>query len=116
MSRQVRRSRKFWAQIVAEFDATEDVSKTAFCAHHGVSISTFSRWYRRLRAAHPQEMMATQGSAFVEVERTSRKGGAWDVAPPTETIMECGRFRLRLETLPDPAWLAELIRTTQGDF
>ena len=116
MDARVRRSREEWAELAAEFEAAQGVSKTAFCAQRGVPVSSFTRWYRKLRTTQPQMIKAVKESPFVEVERLKPIGRGWETDSVSDTIIECGRFRLRLDSLPDPVWLAELIRTTQGDF
>ncbi len=116
MVEQVKRPSAFWNQLIAEFEARADgISQTAFCDHHDVPYTTF---YRRRKKFLAKAMTTTkaQASPFIEIE-LSAKPAASDVrATPTPMILEYKAFRLRMEVLPDAAWLAELLVRTQEAF
>ena len=106
MDVRVRRSRDQWAKLAAQFEAVQGISKTAFRAERDVPLSSFTYWYRELRTTQPPMVEAVKGSPFVEVERLKPTSRGWESGSTCETIMECGRFRLRLDSLsasPTPA-------------
>ncbi len=60
-SRRPRRSRTYWARMVAE-QAGSELSAEAFCAQRKLSLRTFTRWKRKLEGSVPAPT-----SAFVEL-------------------------------------------------
>lgn len=90
--RRVRRGEAQWRALVGEFEASGD-SRRGFCARHGISISTFDLWRKRLGSA-ASKAAASPGAGdglFVELRAPraelargcdasrSAAPGAWEV-------------------------------------
>jgi transposase-like protein len=86
--RRVRRSAAQWRTLVAAFEQS-GVSRRAFCARHGVSVSTFDWWRKRL-GTEPRclPVARADGNAlFVELSAplvagasdATRAAPAWDL-------------------------------------
>ena len=112
MAKQERRSREFWVHLVAQYESSPSMSQREFCTRHKVSYWTFRNWRSQQRRAQAMERSSRSvtASSFVENER----GPSPSHASTTLAVMDCGRFRVCFEELPNPAWLAELIVHTQG--
>lgn len=76
----------FWRDQVRSF-ARFNGSQTAFCRHHGLSVSTFQYWYRKFHQTD-REVQIIEPSPFIEVQVES---------PPSK------------HNMPDAKWVAELI-------
>lgn len=77
---------KFWRDQVRLF-ASFNGSQTAFCRHHGLSVSTFQYWHRKFHQTD-REVQIVDPSPFIEVQVESA---------PSRPKM------------PDAKWVAELI-------
>ena len=99
MSQQLGRGRAYWTPIVEAFLDEPDISQREFCRNRGVSYRNFGRWLRKLRAE--REKPGSLERQFVEVELPS---------PPSAPLVrvQLGRVTVDFETLPPPAWIAEL--------
>ena len=72
----------------------------AYCAEHGLKVSTFDGWRRKGK------------SEVMLVPLTVREGSADAMAPAGASIVVCCRNGIRLELGSDVAatWLADLLR------
>ncbi len=57
-----RRSAAEWRQLI-EAQAASGLSRRAFCERHGLAVSTFGYWKRKLRQAGPALEAEGQGQA-----------------------------------------------------
>jgi transposase-like protein len=106
MVSKTRKGRTFWTPLVAEFKQTSGVTQAAFAKSHSVHPGTLRKWIYKLRdEQRPAD--ASLPVRFVEVE-----------VPPAESAEQItvalGGVLVHLERLPEPAWLAELVRHTTG--
>lgn len=99
MSQQTGRGRAYWTPLVHAFLDAPDISQRDFCRRRGISYRNFGRWLRKLRAE--REQPASLERRFLEVELPAR---------PTAPLVrvQIGRVSVDFETLPPPAWIAEL--------
>ena len=98
-----RRGRSWWAAQVAA-QARSGLSQRAFCEARGVSLSSFARWRKRLQVEdEPRELAVVEEPVrFVEVELP--------VQPAKPLVrVSLGAVTVDFETLPPPAWVAELV-------
>ena len=107
----VREGRTFWTGLVEEFERTEGLSQLQFARLHGVKCSTFRHWLYTLRKERRSEQGEMVPVRFVEITPRELPG---TLPKPSAAIVELGGLRLILETLPDPAWLAELAFLSKG--
>ena len=80
-----RRSTREWRALMGLY-ATSAETRKQFCARHGVALSTFAWWRRRLRQGTPTVVAARSAAAapanalFVEIEPpTHALSPAWDM-------------------------------------
>ena len=92
-----RRSASEWRALMGLYANSAETRKQ-FCARHGVALSTFAWWRRRLRQKAPTAVVARAAAApahalFVEIEQpTHALSPAWDM----ELELGAGMFlRLR---------------------
>jgi hypothetical protein len=99
MSQQTGRGRAYWAPLVEAYHSHPEVSQREFCRRRGISYRNFGRWLRKLRAERDQPGSVER--RFVEIELP---------AQPTAPLVrvQLGRVTVDFETLPPPAWIAEL--------
>ena len=71
--RRVRRSTGEWREIFERFDHS-GVTREAFCAEHGIVLSSFIRWRKKLQTAP----MAVPEPVFVELTG-KREAAPWEV-------------------------------------
>lgn len=84
--RRVRRSEAQWCALVGAF-AKSGTSRRAFCVQHGVALSTFDWWRKRLGAQPPAGGLGRNTEAlFVELTApgelataSKRVAPVWDV-------------------------------------
>ena len=74
--RRVRRSEAEWRELFARYDQSGQ-AREQFCAEQGVVLSSFTRWWQKLRAASRNPLAAAQEAVFVEL--TSEAAPHWDV-------------------------------------
>ena len=73
-------------ELIAEFE-TSGESQVGFCRGHGLALSTFLYWRRRIRGAS----QAGARSAFVELQVVSGKAGAGvEIALPGGAVAKIG--------------------------
>ena len=85
-SRRARRTAAQWRKLVERFDRSGQ-SRGNFCATHGLALSTFDRWRRKLGEAQAAADDAHHESLFVELTNatesagsgTAAGAGAWEV-------------------------------------
>ena len=93
--------RSWWsAQIEAQ--AASGLTQTQFCAQQGLALSTFSHWKHRLRDEDEPShtVVAVRAPSFIEVELPSNS------VPVARVIL--GSVTVEFESVPPPAWVAEL--------
>lgn len=87
-----RRSPAQWRDLVEAFSRDGGTRKD-FCARHGVALSTFDWWQRRLReeamAASPADR-GSSGSLFVELSAPVQPAPIAATAPPWDVELELG--------------------------
>ena len=88
--RRVRRSESEWREIFGRFDQSP-LTREAFCAEHGIVLSSFIRWRKKLRAGVGSSPVAAYEPVFVELT-PKREASPWEV----ELELGAGvRLRLR---------------------
>jgi len=75
--RRVRRSEGEWRELFARFDES-GVTREAFCAEHGIVLSSFIRWRKKLRPGVPSLPAASHDPVFVELT-SKREASPWEV-------------------------------------
>jgi putative transposase len=88
--RRPRRSRTYWARMVAEH-AASDLSASAFCSQRKLTLKTFMRWKRKLAAP-----AAPSSPGFIELPVPA--GSEARATPGWELELDLGdgvRVRLR---------------------
>ena len=75
--RRVRRSEDEWRELFARFDQSGQ-TREAFCAEHGIVLSSFIRWRKKLRPGVRTTPMAAPDPVFVELT-SKREAVHWDV-------------------------------------
>jgi len=78
-----RRSASEWHALMGLYSSSAE-TRQQFCARHGVALSTFAWWRRRLRQQGPTPLAARSSTPtqalFVELEPPSRAlSPAWDM-------------------------------------
>ena len=94
-----RRGREFWQRLFDEYERRpKGLTQAEFARKHGVNLGTLQSWLYRLR--RDQKAMARVESTprFIEIEAP--------VAPLVR--VRVGAVCVDFETLPPPAWVAEL--------
>ena len=97
-----RQGRRYWQSVVSKFDKSE-LSQSAFCAAHGVTLGTFRWWLYRLRREG-----ASTAPKFVEVI-------AGTSASSQACVVTIGKAELRFETAPDARYLGAVLRAAGGE-
>ena len=95
------KGRSWWSAQLAAWRSS-GLSQRAFCERRGINQSTFSKWRRRLakEAACRTALIAPQEPRFIAV----------DLPVPEKPLVRVslGAVTVDFETLPPPAWVAEL--------
>jgi hypothetical protein len=104
-----RKSREFWIDLVTTFERLDGVTREEFAKEHEVNFKTFENWIYKLRNERTTKNI-DMPVRFVEVTSESYR-------PPQSSgaMLETNAFRLHFETLPQPGWLADLMRQTMGN-
>lgn len=101
--RRMRRMERSWwaAQVAAQMRS--GLSQRAYCEERGVSLSSFARWRKRLEreGSHAELAVVEEPVRFVEVELPVQ-------AEKPLVRVSLGAVTVDFETLPPPAWVAEL--------
>ena len=71
----VRRSEAQWHELFARFDESAQTHDT-FCAEQDVVLSSFIRWWKKLRQSRRSQAAVGQNPVFVEL--TSEHEPRWD--------------------------------------
>ncbi len=81
--RQICRSPSQWCELFARFEQSGQ-TRVQFCAEHGLRLSTFDRWRRRLRQDGSVAREPSDEALFVEVAQNApaRSMVSWDVELP----------------------------------
>ena len=74
--RRVRRSEAQWRELFARFDESAQ-SRERFCAERDVVVSSFIRWWKKLRQSPRSQAAGVQDPVFVELP--SEHEPRWDV-------------------------------------
>ena len=106
MASKTGKGRTFWTPVVAEFEQTSGLTQAAFARTKGVHPGTLGKWIYKLRDER-RKATSSLPVRFVEVEPPP-------CADTAQVRLEVGGVRLHLDRLPEPAWLAELVRQSQG--
>ena len=91
--------RNDWEPIIEEYLAAPTPTHREFTEPRGLKLRTFRRWLLRLRRER-QGAIVKRTSEFVEVELPQ-------VSVPLVRVA-VGDVSVEFETLPPPAWVAEL--------
>ena len=75
--RRIQRSESEWRELFTRFDQSGQ-TREAFCAEHGVVLSSFIRWRRKLRPSARRPPAVVQERVFVELA-SKREAPHWDV-------------------------------------
>ena len=75
--RRVRRSESEWCEIFAQFDQSA-LTPEAYCAEHGIVLSSFIRWRKKLCARVGAAQVAAHEPVFVELT-PKREASPWEV-------------------------------------
>jgi hypothetical protein len=75
--RRVRRSAGEWRELFARFDHS-GLTREAFCAEHGIVLSSFIRWRKKLRPGACPAPVAAPEPVFVELT-SKRETSPWEV-------------------------------------
>ena len=75
--RRVRRSESEWRELFARFEQSGQTGE-AFCAEHGIVLSSFLRWRKKLRPSARIAPMAAHEPLFVELT-SKREAAHWEV-------------------------------------
>ena len=78
--RRARRSRDQWRELLRRFEHSGQ-SGEDFCREHGLTLSRFAHWRRRLAEPASGRGAVTGSPLFVELgpPQTGASGGSWDV-------------------------------------
>ena len=94
----------YWRQVISEFEAS-GLSQAAFIAERGLKKTTFSKWWRRFRAAPRGPGGRRPGAVrLLEVEVVTEP-------PPPSHMLELSwptGCSLRFEVGADPNYVADL--------
>lgn len=99
-----RRGAAEWRGWLARYERS-GLSQKAFCARHGLALSTLTYWRRRERAR-----AAEHSTSFVEVSQPAVAAVPSSMADTGVLIELPGGVRLELSRDTDPKWLAALLR------
>lgn len=98
-TRAARRSPAQWRSLVEAFARSGETRKQ-FCARHGVALSTFDWWQRRLRGEHLRTA-GVIGSPALFVELSGQAAAVTPSASPWDIEIELGcGVVLRLRRTP----------------
>ena len=112
MARQRRRTREQWIEIVEGY-VQSDQTQQRYAHRRGVSVSSLQYWLKKLRDERfrkaTSEMTMCSPVEFVEVFQA---GTSTHQGEGSRVTLHSSGFSLEFETLPHPAWVAELISET----
>jgi transposase-like protein len=118
MKKTKRRSRAYWARLVAEYEQSPG-SKSEFAAHHNVNAGTFEWWFYRLRRERRESSLANPDVRLVEVSlpptRVERSPETipFAVSGRIEAVLPSG-ISLRFDTNVSPFYAGELLATIES--
>jgi len=77
-STKIRRTRRQWQTIVAEFEQS-GLSAQAFCQQHAVAYSSFAKWRSLLKHQNADDL--SHGISFIELPESSARldNSAWRI-------------------------------------
>jgi hypothetical protein len=89
----------------------EGISTIEYAKQHALAAKSLYRWQRKLNATATVTASPSHGEAFVALRVANPVVGQ----PLTRcTLMLGSSLRLEMATLPEPDWLAALVRAAQG--
>lgn len=96
------RDRTFWEPIVDEYERVrESVTHKEFAARHGVAVGSFQAWLYELRQEREALSLESEPVEFVDLDVPAEM-----LAPLVRVCI--GDVAVEFDTLPPPAWIAEL--------
>ncbi len=99
-----RRGATEWRRWLARYERS-GLSQKAFCARHGLALSTLTYWRRRDR-----NRAAEHSASFVEVPQSAVAAVPSSIALAGVLIELPSGVRFELSQATDPKWLAALLR------
>ena len=99
-----RRGATEWRRWLARYERS-GLSQKAFCARHGLALSTLTYWRRRER-----NRAAEQSASFVEVPQSAVSAVPSSMALAGILIELPSGVRFELSRATDAKWLAALLR------
>jgi len=99
-----RRGAAEWRRWLSRY-ARSSLSQKAFCARHGLALSTLTYWRGRER-----NRVSGQPASFVEVPQSAMVTVPSPMADTGVLIELPGGVRLEVSQATDPKWLAALLR------
>ena len=100
----------FWIEHIAAIKR-EAISTSAYAKRHKIAVKSLYYWQRKLNAAASPQGGTSQPKAFVALRVSEPVVGQ---GPASCTLVLESGMRLEMSALPGPAWLAALVRATQG--
>jgi hypothetical protein len=92
------RPRSEWFQLV-QAQGESGLSQSEFARRHGIEVASLGRW----RTVFATATAAPSDQSFVEVTVPTATAQAW-------MTLHFGAASLALSSMPDPQWLAALMR------
>jgi len=87
---------KFWQQHLQEWE-TSDLSQSAYCRKHALSLTNFGYWRKRFKSATPTKIIpVVRETSVAGVQLRSPSG--WQIALPANLPLES--LRQLMATLP----------------
>lgn len=100
-----------WTALLHQWERSGQTVK-AFAERHGVNVSTFYAWRKRLAPSAPSTTLALVAPRFVELQATAAAPAARSRAP-FELLLRNGRL-LRIPVEFDEGALAKLLVVVEG--
>lgn len=95
-----RRTREQWRELVEEFEGT-DLTHREFAETYGVGVGAFRSWLYRFRRERGGGGVIGFAEVMVAEAPSRHAADGWHLELP-------GDVAVRLDSAPDPCWLAEL--------
>jgi hypothetical protein len=98
------RNASWWSAQIGAWESS-DLTQSEFCRVHGLSLASFSNWRARFKA---QSTGIIDPTGLVKKQRTAQFV-AVEIPISTPLVrVSLGAVTVDFETLPPPAWVAEL--------
>lgn len=85
-TRRVRRSRKQWQQIIADYES-ENLTQKEFCSKHNLGSVSFNKWYHRLKSTEADGFVVLPA---VKSEKAENVSVNTQLAKQVEVRLELG--------------------------